>query len=273
MTRTAPWLALVLLVTGCQEVPEAPTELSELIRYLIRELPSEDPRVVEAGIENLEHFLQDVDLDATELEARSFVPDDLQAEDVAYLEVPDYPLGDCVSVAVADRSPWELPWHAQLAIEFDQTPAESAAERYERTFHEPEDPRDFADDRVEFARSMNDVRRANLVYTIDYLMPKDFRWVAVTDDGDPTGRRGYYSPAWIDQAWWGELGNVEMRQSYTLGVWLDGGDGHTWRFHALFADMDIPGITDPDVIRAISRTSIDDTFDAADEAIEELYSP
>ncbi len=273
MKRALPLWTVALLLVGCQEVPEAPTELSELIRYLVRELPAEDPRVIEAGVDNLEDFLAGVDLDADDLEVRSYVPDHLQPEDVAYLGAPDLPLEDCVAVAVADRSPWEVPWHAQLAIEFDQTPAESAAERYDRTFHEPDDPQEWADDRVEFARSMNDVRRSNPIYTIDYLMPKDFRWVAVTDDGEASGRRAYLSMAWLDQTWWGEQGNVEMRQSFTLGVWMDGGAGDTWRFHVLFADMVIPGLTDEDVIRGISRASIDDTFDAADQAIEDLYSP
>jgi len=266
-------LATVALpAVGCAPVPEAPTELSDLIRYLYRELENDDPRVLEAGIENLHDFLADVDLDGA-LEDRSYIPDNLTVDDVAGLTVPDYPLEDCISVAVAAPSRYAVPWHAKLMIEEDQTPAEPSAEWYVRTFTDPDDPQDFADDAAERAHCDNDIRRTNLIYKMEYTMPKAFRWVAVTDDGDPTGGRTALGRSWLDLSWWGDEGNVEMRQSYSLDVWHDAGGDGSWRLHCLFTDTRIPGVDDPDVIRGISRGSIDDSFEAVDDAIEELYAP
>ena len=74
------WLTLFLF--GCRPPPEAPSELSELSRYLYANWHNEDPDFVGVGLVSLEDFIATIDLDA-QLNDRSWELGAITAEDVA----------------------------------------------------------------------------------------------------------------------------------------------------------------------------------------------
>ena len=97
---------LVLMSMGCKPPPEAPAELDELSRYLYREWESPDPLVMSEGLNNLDVFLADYDLDA-HVNDRSFELELLTREDLdaSGIDWPtDRPLGELLFDYLQARS-------------------------------------------------------------------------------------------------------------------------------------------------------------------------
>jgi len=259
-------------LAGCTPPPEAPDDLSDLSRYLIREYDNEDPRALQVGIESLEPHLAGLDLTGPRGD-RAFLPDDLVDDDLAAITHPDAPLAGCVPVAVAGQSRHEVLWFGELAQIVDQTPGEPSAETYARNFLAPDDPTCFADASCAHMETVNDVRRSNAIYTVEYSMFKDFRWVDVVAEGEPTGRRALLTRSWITEPAVGVNNQNTIVHSYTLDVMIGEDDGTTSRYQVLWSEADLVLDVEDDITAGTLRIAIDQYFVAQDNAIEDAFAP
>ncbi len=266
MHRLLPLAATVVAVTACAPPPEAPAELSDLSRYLVREFDADDERVMAAGIANLEVVLADVDLQAPRAD-RSFLPADLTDDDVADLDRPDVAIDGCLPVALAGRSEHDVGWFGRFTLVVDQSPAEPSAASYTREFLAPDEPECFGEADCDLMETVNDIRRSNALYTVDFELLKDFRWIDVVHDGEPTGRRALVSRSWIEESAPGVNDQNIIVQTYTLDVFIGAEGGGTWRYHALYSEADLAVEVDDDITAATIRLSIDEHFTAHDAAI------
>ena len=264
----------MLLLAACgPPSPEAPTEMSDLVRYLFREHGAEDPRVMEEGLGNLSALLDDVDLSADPVD-RSWVPSLLVADDVSGIERPEgRDLETLLSVSLAGSSQFGPADHALLQIQTDQLPTEPTATRYERDITEPSDPTCFASGECEFLRTVNDARRENLLMNVDFILFKDLRWsrVGTEEEFGPDRPLAIAARSWFAESFSGDTGNTTLWQSYSIDLWIGDGDGATRRFQTLWSESDIIDV-DEDIVRNVLRNSIDDIYAAGDEAIAALLA-
>ncbi len=257
---------LVLLfaeLAGCGRPPEAPRELNELSVWLYREWDNEDPEVMTVGLQNLQDFLKDIDLEASLLD-RSWELKPITSDDVSDI---DRPKGvdprDALGVSVTGLSKWKVAEHAQLQMERDQMPAEPTADEYNRRFPDVDSSSCFLDESCDPIASENDVVRRNALMSVEFVLYKDFRWID-TDDGNALAAR-----SWLDRSWEGEKGSTEVVQSYSVDIWMPVGK-QIWRYQTLWSESKIPGATEG-VTLGVLKKSIGDIFEAGDEAIGELY--
>lgn len=254
---------LVLTLAACKAPPEAPTELSELSRYLYREWGNEDPEVMAAGLRNLVPVLEGVDLTGNVLD-RAWALADLSIDDVAELPTrPDRAPEDCVGVGVAYQSRWAVADHARVQVQADQRPFEpTASEHYDRFFPETDDPACFEDRSCTVLETFNEATRENILMKVTFELPKVLRWVEVEPDA-----WSFVSRSWYEQPWEGEGGNVTLYQSYSLDVWMFRPDGTTWRYQTLWSESDLGiGVSEETVIATV-RNGTDQFFRGCDEAI------
>lgn len=258
-----------LLLAGCSP-PEAPVELNELTRYLYREWDAEDPRVREAGLANLETFLEGSELSPEQgLGERSWTLSLLEPEDVANIRRPDRPLSACIGVSLGFDSRWPVGDHARLQAREDQLPAEPSAETYVRTFPDADQVDCFPGEDCEVMETVNDARRSNLFISADFILFKDFRWVPYTSE-DGEERRAFYSRSWFEESWEGDGGSTHLWQSYSVDVFLDRGNGRAWRYQALWSETEIPGVGE-DILRGTVSTGTNDAMNAGDRAIGQIF--
>jgi hypothetical protein len=262
---------LLLLLTACLPPPEAPSELSDLIRYLYREFDAEDRRVLEAGVTNLDSFFSSLDLEGS-LDARSFIPDDFDDADVAGVPHPDVPPQDCTPVAVARASRFDVADFAWLQTQVDQRPVEPTAAEYERIVLEPTDPTCFAELGCTLLRTRNEVRRENLLMAVEMTLWKDLRVVDVLHDGESDGRKAMIGRSWTAQSYTEESGTDRIVQSYTADFWVDDGSGGSRRMQALFQQSEIAGLDEDgeQIVQGTLKVSIDDALEAGDDGLSEL---
>ncbi len=257
--------------TGCT-IQEAPSELSELNRFLYREWGSQDTELLAAGLANFDEVLADVDLEGP-LGDRSFLPTRLSEDDVRDHERPDRPLENLLGVSVAHLSPWATGDHAQLIVTEDQTPVQPTAPRYQRTFTGDSDPECFLSRSCTMLTTSNDIRRENILMSVDFTSFKDYRWVQLGDAGDDSSRWAIVSRSWFTESFTADSGNAVLWQSHTLDAWLDLPTGGLLRYQSSWSETEIPGVTDPDVYRGTIRVSLDNTYEAEDDFLGELLEP
>lgn len=258
------FLIFSVFTTGCKAPVEAPTELSELSRYLYREWSNPDPSVMASGVENLHDFLVDVDLSKKVLD-RSWILADITEEDIFDIDWnTSRDPADAVGLGVAYASQWPVADHATLQTEPDQTPAEPTASRYERTFPQTTDPSCFPPFQCESLITESDITRQNLLMHVDFILFKDIRRVA-TEHGDAMAAR-----SWIDRTWEGDNGKTALFQSYSIDVWIPSDTG-VLRYQTLWTESDVGVDADDDLIVGTVKSAIDRAYSVQDEAIEELY--
>lgn len=256
-------IALVGLSGACKAPPEAPTELNELSRYLYREQANEDPEVVAVGLRNLDALLLGVDLKGATID-RSWTLADLTEDDLAGLETrPDRDPALAVGVGVAYESVWGVDDHARAQTEADQRPfEESAQELYDRTFPAlDDDPSCFLDRGCTLLETFNVATRKNVLMKLTFELRKDIRWVELEE-----GRWAMLSRSWYEQPWTGENGNTSVEQSYSIDVWIDGGET-TRRFQSLWSESDVGFATSDDTVVATVKIGIDGFYTYFDEAV------
>lgn len=261
---------LILLLSGCAPLPEAPTELNELSRYLYREHANDDARVMQRGAANMFDYLATLPLDGERAD-RSFEPENLHDEDVVDIERPDRPLENCLPVSIGGLSRHRIEDHALLMTQVDQTAAEASANYYDRSFPELDDPSCFVDRTCDLLVTSNDAERQNALLKVQFILYKDFRWVEILDDDGEHVRWAIVARSWFDQEWYGEEGNNALLQSYASDLWFEADDGGVWRYQTLWSESDV-GDTEDSVVRGILRFSIDGSFGRADDAIDDLLS-
>jgi hypothetical protein len=261
----------LLVLAACAPLPEAPEDLDELTRYLFREWDDEDHRVMEAGIRSFEASIGEIDFDGDRI-ARSFDQPDLDADDVADIDIPDgAELSRMIGVGLGRRTAWEPVWHAEWATVEDQAPAEPSSTEYERNFIDPEDPSCFPERECESIITMNHVLKSNALYTAWIDMWKNFRWIDVVDDnGRDTGRDAIVAKVWIEQAFAGEAGNTWIFQTYALDVWLDSESEGPIRLQANWSQTSLSD--DETLVRPVIRMALDQLMEQTDETIADTIA-
>ncbi len=265
----APCMAMVLSLSACT-IQEAPTELSELNRFLFREWDNEDEQLLADALGNFEDQMSTIELDGA-LGQRSFIPENLIEEDVRELDHPERPQTNLLGVAVGHQSAWSSSEHVLLIVAPDQTPVQPTAPTYERSFTGDSDPDCFVERQCMRLTSQNEVRRENLLMSVNFTVSKDYRWVRVTSDSADE-RWGIVARSWFSESFAEEDGDSTLWQSFTLDLWLDQADGGLIRYESMWTETEIPGVSDPDIIRGTIRLSLDDTFEAEDSYLEDLAS-
>ena len=257
------WLPFVLLLVACNP-PEAPAELSELGRYFVREFDNADPAFLAVGADSLVELFAEVDFDAATLD-RSTIPTHLEPEDVEGLvRPPDTDLQNSTDVTLYYRSTHPVSAHAAFTVEADQAPAEVSTPEYTRTFLEGDDC--FASGDCDLLRTTNDVFRENPMFSLRFELLKDFRW-SETSDGEAV----LVSRAWTEQTFAAEVGTADLRQSWTLDVFIDSGAGCD-RLRVNWAETVFDPQIGEDIQRNSTRSSMQDAMELADEALDQRSS-
>lgn len=177
-----------------------------------------------------------IDLANPDVLARSLTPTPLTAEDLAGVTVPDRDPSLALANAVARLSTHPRSDHLDMPLMVDQTPVEpQCPDHYVRSFLEGEDcwP--------ECAlRTSNDVTKTNLLFTVDYVLPKDFRPVVLGDGRVATLARSYTTRRNVSAD-----GTAAIEQSESVELWLDRPDGSgtlrlmsVWS-ETVFTDMEV----------------------------------
>jgi hypothetical protein len=170
------------------------------------------------------------------------------------------------------RTAWEPVWHAHLATEADQAPAEPSSTEYERSFIDPADPSCFPDRSCDTLITMNRVLKSNILYTAWIDMWKEFRWFDVVDGrGRHTGRDAIVARVWIPEVAEGESGNSFIYQTYAMDLLLDSEAEGPVR---LMANWSHTSLTDDEtLVRPVIRIAMDELMGQTDLTIEELFDP
>lgn len=258
-------LLLAIALFGCSPPPDAPSELNELIHFIYREWEHEDPRVLGGAVENLEAFILSSRLHPDDsLLDRSFSVKPLSKEDLHSIkrnEERDPALTS--GVAVARASPHSVELHALLQTDDDQGPAEPSAKTYVRHF--TTDRECFRNATCDVLRTENEVTRQNLAMSVDMLLYKDFRWVAMEGD-----RKAMIARSWTPQSY-ASGDNAAIHQSYSLDMVLPLSTGQTWRMQVVYSET-VGIIGTEEMQRWVVNSSTDDGLKAADEVISERHA-
>lgn len=157
-----------------------------------------------------------IDLANPDVLARSLTPSPLTADDLAGVTVPDRDPTLAVANAVVRLSTFPRAEHLDMPLMVDQTPVEpQCPEHYVRSFLEGEDC--WPDCTL---RTSNDLTKTNLLFTVDYVLPKDFRPVAMSD-----GRTATLARTWTTERNVSADGAAAIEQSESVELWLDRPDG------------------------------------------------
>lgn len=254
---------VVLVASGCFPPPEAPSELNELVHYIYREWENEDPRVLEAGIENLEAFLTELD-PGSGLGERSFSVTPLAREDLATIErTEERDPADTFGIAVALSSKHTVDKHALLQTDDDQLPAEPSAAQYKRHFKTDRDC--FRKQTCDVLRTENDITRQNALMYVDMKLFKHFRWVQMEGD-----RKAMVARSWTPQPYRSrDNENTAILQSYSLDIVVPTSSGETWRIQIVYSETS--GLGGNDLQAYVVTESTEDGLEAADEVIGERH--
>lgn len=263
--------AALACATAACTVQEAPTELSDINRFLYREWGNEDEPLLVGGVANFETFMAGVPTDGT-LSERSFVPANLREADVQDHARPDRPLENLLGVSLVRLSPWSTAEHALLMVLEDQTPIQSTAPTYQRTFTGESDPECFLSRECLVLTTSNEIRRENLLISVDFTSFKDYRWIRLDSSEESDGRWAIVSRSWFEESFAAEDEDSTLWQSHTMDLWVDQPGGGLLRYESMWAETEIPGVTDPNVIAGTIRLTLDDTYEDEDSYIEELLS-
>ncbi len=240
---------LLLALIGCKHPVEAPTEMDELARYLLREFEIEDPEGLELGLDNLRPLL-----DEAPEEGWSLTP--LSLDDLWDLVPPEgRDPADARGLAVVYASPHPVADHVELMLLDDMTPCSPTAESYERSFTEGEDC--FAGAGCEFLRTVNAIHRSNLLMEMGFTLNEDYRWV-----GDAVLSRN-----WIPESAHGDEDSNHLWQDWEVEVWLPADDGGTLRLWAMWTEAEYAGITE-EMAEVSGRMGLMDAMEAQDGVIE-----
>jgi len=250
-------LLVLMAVVGCKSPLEAPSDLEELSRWMFEEW--EDPDALAAGAANLLAYSDDVDFEA-DWEGRSYEGGALSAGVVDGLVSHNYHTEDTNSVMLFYASRYDATDHQNHIVMEDQLEVEpSSSELYNRSFIEG-DAECFLDGSCDLVRSMNNVRRDNALYTIDYDMRKDWRWVEIEDVGTALCARSFN----LESA---SANLIDLWQGYSVDIFLPGDDGAI-RFQSTWQELEMAGLDAEDVSKTIVK-GIDDGMAVQDEWLDE----
>lgn len=199
-----------------------------------------------------------IDLASPDVLARSLTPTPLTEADLAGVEVPDRDPTLAVANAVAHLSQFPRADHLDIPLMVDQTPVEpQCPDHYVRTFLEGEDCWPSCT-----LRTSNDLTKSNLLFTVDYVLPKDFRPVPLSD-----GRTATLARTWTTERNVSDDGTASIEQSESVELWLDRPDGvgslrmmSVWS-ETVFTDMEVT----EDMVVGTVAVGTDQVFTRQDE--------
>jgi hypothetical protein len=262
--RTCTFVIASALVSGCSR-PAAPPDLDALTRSLYRDWPQ--TQALSADLSQLAVALSAYDL-TSNLSDRSFQISPPSADDLTSISWPmDRDPQSCIGSSVARQSPWSVGDFAQLEILPDQLPVEPSAKAYARSFVAPTDPSCFADRSCLEVDTDNTVTRSNALYSMTFVMHKQFVWAQVD------GGWAIVARDWIDQPYPFDAHNGALDQAYSLDVFAGRSDGTTVRYQAVWSETDLPVATTDDLQRLVVTSSVDDGMQAADRVIQQRFHP
>lgn len=258
----------IILATGCSPPPEAPTDLSDLSQYLIREFDSEEETIA-AGLENLDGFLVGLDCwgdfeMGEDRGDREWTLPTVWGDDLGSIEFPstaDPENQTRIGVAALSRfSPFE---HGELVAVPDQAPAQTASSVvYDREFLTDVDC--FVDQSCDRVDTFNIIQRQLLLIDVVYESYKDFRWIEMPD-GNGTAMVGR---SWVIERFPGvDDEDQALEQNFSAEAWIPHPDG-TMLFLANWVEWVIPGINDEDMIASLTASGIDEIFVAYEEYLD-----
>ena len=289
------WTVFVgLLTTGCANAPDdAKPEFSDAVVYLFQNFEQDEVALSFVLAELEAQIYTSMDVEAKNPNDRALSPNPLAEEHIADLTHPDRDPGLSLPVAVAGISTFTPQDHKQIQMLVDHTAVEPYSPQfYERTFLEGEDC--WLEQNCTIMRTRQDLIKENLLMTIPYSFPKDFRWInlaAHLENEEP--RWGYLMRAWNEEIFSGENGKNHMMQSFSFElvvprdgrgfirtddtVNVDGGEwtadsngGGLLQMLSVWAEMDLGGLSvSDDMIAATTRNGIDKNFKAAHDWLEE----
>lgn|GEM_PF-1313735 len=295
-------LSGVLLLGGCKASPSANLEFGDAARLLMREFDTGSDADRAYGIRQLEtQTYLNMDLEAGSAANRSVEPAQIVDEDVADLERPDRDLSLNMPVAVGVLSAYGPDDLARVIVLADQTPVEpSSPDLYQRELIEGGDC--WPDRSCAALRTFNQVQRKNILYTIDYELWKDYRWVdlnlpdpalvpegeVAVDEGDP--RWAIQVRSWMKKSAFSDGDTIAIWQSFAIEIMvprdcggfvrdgteqnLDGGDWSadscgdgSMRMQAMWSETEI-SVSD-DVQLSATRTGMSDGMEAYDAWLDD----
>ena len=247
---------------ACPVAPDATADFSDAAIGALMHFDDEDPAILITAVEALEQQVyESVDPAIDDFNLRGLTPARLDDAAIAGMVHPDRDPALGVPVALTWVSPHAPEKHDAITLLDDLVPVEPASpEKYDRAFDEGGD---CYPSECEFARTTNDVRRQNILFTMDQQTKKDFRALRVED------REFRLSRGWFERSFSNEEGTATIEQSYTIEVWLTHDDGAlrvqiTW-VETVFTNMEY----DDDLVAATLRLGIDSQFDQHDKWISE----
>lgn len=266
MNRNALWSLLAVAMFcqfGCSP-PPAPSELTDLLRYVYREWDNKDPRALQDAMMRFEDFFNGLDpMDGSQ--QRSFTLEPFSKEDIQGISpVHDRDPSVCSGIGVAIASEHSTELHGRLQADKDQLPAEPSAKSYKREFLD--DTRCFVEQKCEVLRTRNEVVRSNLVMAVEMVLHKDFRWVNIDDE-----RKALVARSWAPESSKAiDDSKAQIHQSYSVDVVVPLKSGLIWRFQGTVTETE--GIPDNNSIAdMVLRNGTEDGLVAAEKVISERY--
>ena len=297
-------IALLVLSTACRSSNQANPEFDDAARFVFTSFDAE-PQVLAFALRDVERQVYlSLDVENGGVVDRAVALSKLSEADVGAIDHPGRVIDDAVPVAIAALSPYAPEMHQLIQFMPDQTPVEPYSPNdYMREFLVGEDCwEDQGCDRME---TYNRLTKQNLAVQVYYEFHKHFRWVDMNlpdpdqvPEGEVAVNEGTPRWAFVARSWTSEEyenGGDAILQSYTIDMWIprDGqgfirtaedvnADGGEWttdsdgegslRMLALWHETRVNGtIQDGTFAEALTRSGIQDNFDAADDWIEDNY--
>lgn len=270
--------ALVLcFLVACKKAPEAADpEFSDALTYMFKVFEAEPGELAFATRDLEETIRGTLDFASNNVNDRSVEPERLTSDDLEELAATEREPTDCLPVAVAALSAFDVFDQTRVQMLADHTPVEPySPDYYDRTWTEGRDC--WQDQTCEFMRTRNDLTKDNLLMTVDYHFFKDFRWIdlGLPDPSDPDAEPGPERLAFIGRSWTtdsfeGRQGNAYIHQSYTMEVWIpDDETGGTLRMLSLWSETDVGLDVNDNTVQGTTKSGIDRNFKAAEKWLED----
>jgi hypothetical protein len=250
--------SLLILLVGCaKERTPAPTEMTDIVRYLFANW--EDPDALPEAVDNLGGWI-DRNID-TEDATDGLELDPLTQADIASVDHPEKGLEDLVGVAGEAHSSFPVEDHAAYLVLGDQTFSNPGQYKsYVRTITEGE-PTRFANGEG-LIRTTNDVVTATLGIEVPYTLMKDYRWVEGETERAVVGR------AWIEERSCNDGGSNCVEHTYSIDLFYADGPQRSQRMTASWSDVATSPEFSHDIKVASLANGIQKVFEESEKFLE-----
>jgi hypothetical protein len=251
-------LPFVLLVGCAKERDPAPTEMTDIVRYLFANW--EDAEALPEAVDNLGAWIdRNIDTDAAK---DGLALDPLSPGDIDSVDHPEKSLVDLVGVAGEARSAFPAEDHAGYLVLPDQTFTNPGQfQTYARTISEG-DADAFAGGEG-LIRTVNDVVTETIGIKIPYTLFKDYRWVEGETERAVVGR------AWAEERSCNDGGGNCLEHTYSIDLFYADGGNDSQRMTASWSDV----VSDPpfseDVKIGLLANGIQTVFEKSEKFLED----